>query len=54
MAKVIEGEDGFLVRGASDDEVVANAEAHVREAHPELVGALSRDQFLAMAKKVSP
>jgi hypothetical protein len=52
MAKVIECEDGFLVRGGSDDEVVVNAEAHVRDARPELVGTLSRDQFLAVAKEV--
>jgi predicted small metal-binding protein len=52
MAKLIECQDGFLVRGASDDELVANAEAHLRDAHPELVGTLSRDQFLAMAREV--
>ena len=52
MAKVIKCQDGFLVRGASDDELVANAEAHLREVHPELVGRVSRDQLLAMAEEV--
>jgi hypothetical protein len=52
MAKVIECEDGFLVGGASDDELLANAEAHLREAHPVPTGKLSRGQFLAMAKEV--
>jgi hypothetical protein len=52
MAKVIKCQDGFLVRGASDDELVANAEAHLRDVHPELVGAVSRDQLLAMAEEV--
>jgi hypothetical protein len=37
MAKVIKCQDEFLVRGASDDE---------------LVGTVSRDQFLAMAEEV--
>jgi hypothetical protein len=54
MAKVIMCEDGFLIRGASDGGLVAKAEAHVRDAHPELVGTLSRDKFLVMAKEVSP
>jgi hypothetical protein len=52
MAKVIECEDRFLVRGASDDDLVAVAEAHLRDTHPELVGTISRDQFPAMAKEV--
>jgi hypothetical protein len=52
MAKVIECEDGFLVGGASDRDLVANAEAHLRDTHPELVGPISRDQFLVMAKEV--
>jgi hypothetical protein len=52
MATVIECRDGFLVGGASDDELAPNAEARVREAHLELIGTLSRHQFLAMAKEV--
>jgi predicted small metal-binding protein len=52
MAKVIKCQDGFLVRGASDDELVANAEVHLRDVHPELVGTVSRDQFLAMAEEL--
>jgi predicted small metal-binding protein len=54
MAKVIECGDGFLVRGASDHDLVAKAEAHLRDAHAELVGTIFRDQFLAMAEEVSP
>jgi predicted small metal-binding protein len=50
MAKLIECEDGFVVRGDDDDELVANAERHIAEAHPDLVGKLSRDEILAMAK----
>lgn len=49
MAKEIKCECGYVVTGADDDELVANAERHMREVHPELAGTLSREQVLAMA-----
>ena len=49
MAKVINCDDGVVIRGESDDELVANAEAHIRSAHPELAGTMTRDQILGMA-----
>lgn len=49
MAKVINCEDGVVVRGETDDELVANAQEHINQAHPDLVGKLSRDDILAMA-----
>jgi hypothetical protein len=49
MAKTFECErDGAVIRGADDDELVANVQRHVAEAHPDLVGKLSRDDILAM------
>ena len=51
MARVINCECGQVVRGGNDDELVANAEAHMREAHPEMVGKVSRDDLLAMAEE---
>jgi predicted small metal-binding protein len=51
MAKLINCECGAIVRGTSDDELVNAAEAHVAEAHPELVGKLSREDILAMAEE---
>ena len=51
MAKLINCECGQVVRGATDDELVANAEAHIRSDHPELVGKLSRDDIMAMAEE---
>jgi predicted small metal-binding protein len=51
MAKVINCECGQVVRGGDDDELVANAEAHMREAHPEMVGKVSRDDLLGMAEE---
>ena len=45
MAKVINCECGLTLRGESDDEVVAAAEQHISESHPELVGQVSRSQL---------
>jgi predicted small metal-binding protein len=50
MEKVINCECGQAVRGESDDELVANVEEHVRTAHPELLGKMSREDILAMAE----
>jgi predicted small metal-binding protein len=49
MAKVINCECGYVIRGEDDDELIANAEAHMRESHPDLVGQVSRDDLLSMA-----
>jgi predicted small metal-binding protein len=48
MAKVINCECGQVVRGETDDELVANVEEHVRTDHPDLVGTMSREDILAM------
>jgi predicted small metal-binding protein len=49
MAKVINCDDGFVARGDTDDELVEHALAHIRSAHPELAGKVTREQLLAMA-----
>jgi hypothetical protein len=52
MAKMFECErDGVVIRGKDDDDLVANVERHVADAHPDLVGKLPRDQILAAAKE---
>lgn len=51
MARVINCECGRTIRGETDEEVVGNAEAHVRQDHPELVGSITRDDLLAMAEE---
>ena len=48
--KVINCECGLVCEGATEEELLANAERHVQEAHPELVGKISRDDLLAMAE----
>jgi predicted small metal-binding protein len=49
-AKVINCECGQVVRGETDDELIANVEEHVRSDHPELVGKMSREDIIAMAE----
>ena len=51
MPKLINCECGEVVRGETDDELVAVTERHVSLAHPELVGKLSHDDILAMAEE---
>lgn len=51
MARVINCECGYKVTGASDDELLDNAEAHVRERHPEMAGQVTREQLLSMAEE---
>jgi hypothetical protein len=52
MAKVFECErDGVVIRGEDDDELLANVQRHVAEAHPDLVGKLSRADVFASAKE---
>jgi len=51
MSKLINCECGQVVRGRTDDELVAAATDHVNSDHPELVGKLTRDDILAMAEE---
>jgi len=51
MSKVINCECGEDVRADSDDDLVQKVQRHVGEAHPELVGKMSRDDVLAMAEE---
>ncbi|MEP6892949.1 MAG: hypothetical protein ABI927_04125 [Gaiellaceae bacterium] len=38
---------GSVLRGANDDELAAQVERHIADAHPDLVGKLSREDILA-------
>lgn len=46
MAKVIHCDCGYVVRGETDDELVADAQTHARDAHDM---EITREQALAMA-----
>jgi hypothetical protein len=43
--------DGETIRGADDDELVANVQSHIADKHPDLVGKVSREDILAGAKE---
>ena len=47
----IRGGTGEVIRATDDDELVQKVEQHVDQAHPELVGKMSRDDVLAMAEE---
>ena len=51
MAMVINCECGYTVRGENEDELVASAEQHIREAHPDMEGKVGREQLLEMAEQ---
>ena len=51
MGKVINCECGEVVRADTDDELLEKVDAHVQQAHPDLVGKLSRDDVLGMAEE---
>ena len=50
MPKKIDCDCGTTVRGVDDDQLVANAEDHMRAAHPDME-PFTREQLLAMAKE---
>lgn len=52
MAKVINCECGYVVRGDSDEALLQGARAHIGEAHPEMEGKVSDDDLLGMAEEV--
>jgi hypothetical protein len=52
MARVINCEDGIVVRGETQEELLVNARRHIEEYHPELVGQLTDEQLLAMSEEV--
>jgi predicted small metal-binding protein len=51
MAKIINCECGYVARGETDDEVLADVEAHMRQSHPEMVGKVDRTQLLDLVEE---
>ena len=49
MAKAVDCPCGVTVRGETDDELVANVEAHIQADHPDMVGTMTRDKIMEMA-----
>ena len=48
MAKIMQCDCGYVVRGETDDELVANVQEHAREVHEM---EITREQVLAMAQQ---
>ena len=48
---ILKCECGVTVRGESDDEVVARAEEHIRQNHPDVAGTVTREQLLSMSEE---
>jgi predicted small metal-binding protein len=51
MAKVINCDCGYVVRGESDEELLAGARSHIESDHPDMVGKVTDDQLLGMAEE---
>lgn len=51
MSYTINCDCGYVVQAETEDELVASAEQHVQDAHPDMVGKVSREDFLAMAEQ---
>jgi len=49
MSRIIRCDDGVVIRGNTDAELLERAWAHVHAAHPDLAPALTDDQLLAMS-----
>jgi predicted small metal-binding protein len=45
MAKLINCECGRTFRGETTEEVVEQAQEHIKESHPEIVRTVSREQL---------
>jgi predicted small metal-binding protein len=45
MAKIINCQCGQTIRGETEEDVIRQAEKHVRKNHPTLIGAVTREQL---------
>jgi predicted small metal-binding protein len=52
MSRQIKCECGFVARGETDDDVVAQIEGHIRNDHPELAESLTRDEIASWVEVV--
>jgi predicted small metal-binding protein len=51
MAYVINCECGYVARGETEDDLVADAEQHIKDQHPEMADQMGREQILALAEE---
>jgi hypothetical protein len=53
MTKIIRCECGYVVNGSTDAELLDNAFAHIRDAHPAMKDAVTGEALLGMAEVVA-
>lgn len=53
MQRMIRCECGYVARGATDEAVVSQIEAHLRSDHPELARTVSREDILGWIEVVA-
>jgi len=51
VAYVINCDCGYVARGETEEELLTVAEAHIKDAHPDLVGKVKREDLLAQAQQ---
>jgi predicted small metal-binding protein len=51
MAYVYSCDCGYVARGENVDAFVQDVEAHIADAHPDMVGKLSREDIIALAEE---
>ncbi|MGH2955687.1 MAG: DUF1059 domain-containing protein [Solirubrobacterales bacterium] len=50
MARVINCDCGYTVRGENDEDLLAQAHKHIDESHPDMKDKISDEQLLAQAQ----
>lgn len=51
MAKVINCDCGYQVQGETDEELLAEADRHIQQDHPEMQGQITHEQLLSTAEE---
>jgi predicted small metal-binding protein len=51
MAYVINCDCGYVARGETEDQLLADAQKHIEEVHPDMSGKVTRDDLIAMAEE---
>ena len=52
MAYQINCDCGYVAKGDTEDDLIADAEKHIQSDHPDMVGKVTRDDLLAQAEQV--
>jgi hypothetical protein len=53
MDRIIRCDCGYVVQGSTDEELIANARAHIGQMHPDIVEQVDDADLLAMAEEIA-